>query len=132
MATLDRGPHIFPAGLSRLQERYLNPYVRPLAPYLPGFALLEHRGRKSGKPYTTPVNVIPTRGKLVIALGHGVTDWCRNILAAGEAHAHTIFRHLHLINPRIVTPDNPDPALPLVVRIAARRLQLFVADIARD
>ncbi|MBL1079051.1 nitroreductase family deazaflavin-dependent oxidoreductase [Nocardia sp. 2] len=130
MATTDRGPHIFPAGLDRLQSRYLNPLVRPLAPYLPGFALLEHRGRKSGADYTTPVNVVPARGVFVVVLGHGVTDWARNILAAGTGNARTTFRKVHLTNPRIVDPAAPDPSLPLAARVAGRKLRLFIADIA--
>ncbi|MFC9997517.1 nitroreductase family deazaflavin-dependent oxidoreductase [Nocardia sp. NPDC127526] len=130
MAAVDRGPHVFPAGLSRLQNRYFNPLVRPLAPYLPGFALLEHRGRKSGTPYTTPVNVVPARGIFIVVLGHGVTDWARNILAAGEAEARTTFRRVRLVDPRIVDPADPDPSLPLLARAAGRGLRLFVADIA--
>jgi len=48
------------------------------------FAIIEHRGRQSGRVYRTPVDVLPTEEGAVIALGHGPTsDWCRNIMAAG-------------------------------------------------
>ncbi|WP_067547993.1 nitroreductase family deazaflavin-dependent oxidoreductase [Nocardia crassostreae] len=130
MAIDDRGPHFLPEGLKRIQNRYINPVIRPLAPYLPGFALLEHRGRKSGAPYTTPVNIIPARGLFIVVLGHGITYWTRNILAAGHTEARTTFRHLRLTNPRVVTPATPDRTLPLLARAAGRNLSLFVADIA--
>jgi deazaflavin-dependent oxidoreductase (nitroreductase family) len=52
--------------------------------FMPLWALLRHRGRKSGKPYATPVTVIPTRTTFVIALPWGSgTDWVRNVRAAG-------------------------------------------------
>ena len=46
----------------------------------PLWALLRHVGRKSGKPYETPVAVIPTATAFLIALpwGRG-TDWVRNV-----------------------------------------------------
>lgn len=50
---------------------------------IPLWALLRHRGRKSGKAYATPVAVIPTETTFVIALPWGRdTDWVRNIRAA--------------------------------------------------
>jgi deazaflavin-dependent oxidoreductase (nitroreductase family) len=48
------------------------------------FAIVEHRGRRSGRVYRTPVEALPTEDGFVIALGHGPgCDWCRNVLAAG-------------------------------------------------
>ena len=139
MPPLDRGPHFFPAWFGRWQSKFLNPVVRRLAPYLPTFAVIEHRGRKSGKVYQTPVNVFHLSGKLGIVLGHGITDWTRNVLAAGEADVRHGRRTLRLINPHVAdTTDGLN--LPLIPRlettlasaITGRRLQLFVADIATN
>ena len=51
---------------------------------IPLWARLSHTGRTSGKPYETPVAVIPTDSTFIIALpwGRG-TDWVRNVRAAG-------------------------------------------------
>ena len=38
-------------------NRYVNPITRPVAKKLPGFAVLTHRGRKTGRTYRTPINV---------------------------------------------------------------------------
>jgi deazaflavin-dependent oxidoreductase (nitroreductase family) len=47
------------------------------------FALVRHVGRKSGKPYETPIIVQPTEGGFVIELTYGPeVDWYRNIVAA--------------------------------------------------
>ncbi len=53
--------------------------------FVPLWALLHHRGRRSGAPYATPLAVIPTETTFVIGLpwGRG-TDWVRNIEAAGR------------------------------------------------
>ena len=50
---------------------------------------------------------------LAIALGHGKTDWVKNVLAAGEADVHFIRRSVHIINPRIV-PAGGDAEGPAV------------------
>lgn len=52
--------------------------------FVPVWAVLRHRGRRSGNEYAVPVAVIPTDTTFVIALpwGRG-TDWVRNVRAAG-------------------------------------------------
>jgi len=52
--------------------------------FLPLWAVLRHRGRKSGKEYSTPIAPIPGATTFLIALpwGRG-TDWVRNVEAAG-------------------------------------------------
>jgi deazaflavin-dependent oxidoreductase (nitroreductase family) len=67
-------------------KRTLNPAVlnfagRPWSPY----AVVHHVGRRSGRMYSTPVNVRPTPEGFVIPLPYGSNvDWCRNVLAAGH------------------------------------------------
>ena len=47
--------------------------------------LLEVRGRKSGKIYSTPVNVLELDGKRYLVAPRGYTQWVKNVLAGGEA-----------------------------------------------
>lgn len=48
------------------------------------FALVHHVGRRSGRPYETPIIVIPDDGGFMIALTYGPdVDWYRNVRAAG-------------------------------------------------
>ena len=65
--------------------KVLNPIVRPLAERVPPFAVLHHKGRRSGREYSTPVQAYPTKsGGFVVALGYGYnSDWALNLLAAG-------------------------------------------------
>jgi deazaflavin-dependent oxidoreductase (nitroreductase family) len=46
--------------------------------------LLEVRGRKSGKLYSTPVNLLTLRGKRFLVAPRGKTQWVRNAEAGGE------------------------------------------------
>ena len=46
--------------------------------------LLEVRGRKSGKLFTTPVDLLELDGKRYLVAPRGRTQWVRNAEAAGE------------------------------------------------
>ncbi|OHV01756.1 nitroreductase family deazaflavin-dependent oxidoreductase [Mycobacterium talmoniae] len=122
-------PRIFPPWLDRWQMRYMNPVVKPLARYLPGASIIKHRGRKSGKPYETVVTTYRKGNVLAIALGHGKTDWVKNVLAAGEADVHLFRSDVHLTNPRILPAGADGEGLPWLARVQGRRLAVFVADI---
>jgi hypothetical protein len=48
-------------------------------------ARLTHRGRKSGKSYSIPVNAQLTKRGFIVPMPYGETvDWYRNVVAAGE------------------------------------------------
>ena len=46
--------------------------------------LLQVRGRKSGRVYSTPVNVLDVTGKRYLVAPRGRTQWVRNAEAVGE------------------------------------------------
>jgi deazaflavin-dependent oxidoreductase (nitroreductase family) len=46
--------------------------------------LLEVRGRKSGKLYSTPINLLELNGRRFLVAPRGRTQWVRNAEAAGE------------------------------------------------
>src|ERR1035437_7788501 len=46
--------------------------------------LLQVRGRKSGKLYSTPINLLKLNGKSYLIAPRGRTQWVRNADAAGE------------------------------------------------
>jgi len=52
---------------------------------LPHNFLLEVRGRKSGRVYSTPVNLLEHNGKRYLVAPRGYTQWVRNVIAIGEA-----------------------------------------------
>jgi deazaflavin-dependent oxidoreductase (nitroreductase family) len=121
-------PMVYPPWFERIQVKYFNPMVKPFARFMPGMATIKHRGRKSGRPYETIVTTYRKGRVLAIALGHGKTDWVKNVLAAGEADVHLIRRDLHLTNPRIIPAGGDAQGLPWMARVQARRMAIFVAD----
>jgi deazaflavin-dependent oxidoreductase (nitroreductase family) len=73
---------------------------------LPGFGILTHVGRKSGRVYHTPVNVFREPEGFLIALTYGRdSEWVRNVLAAGGCELETRGVRYLLFTPTIV----PDP-----------------------
>ena len=46
--------------------------------------LLQVRGRKSGKVYSTPIDLLEMNGKRFLVAPRGRTQWVRNAEAAGE------------------------------------------------
>jgi deazaflavin-dependent oxidoreductase (nitroreductase family) len=90
--------------------------TRPPARRLPGFGVVVHRGRKSGRQFQTPVNVFETSGGYVIALTYGAeSEWVKNVLAAGGCELITRGRRRQLISPEIVR-DAQQRAVPRVLR----------------
>src|SRR5580692_12000143 len=53
---------------------------------LPGFGIVTHVGRKSGKVYRTPVNVFRAPEGFLIALTYGrESEWVRNVVTASAS-----------------------------------------------
>ncbi|MEV5829619.1 nitroreductase family deazaflavin-dependent oxidoreductase [Spirillospora sp. NPDC052242] len=81
--------------------RAVNPVALPLARRLPPLAVVEHVGRRSGRPYRTPVQAFRTESGWVVALAYGDdVDWVRNLLAAGGGHLVRGGRRYRLTDPR--------------------------------
>ncbi|GAA4354546.1 nitroreductase family deazaflavin-dependent oxidoreductase [Microbacterium rhizosphaerae] len=73
--------------------------------WFPLYAVVNHRGRRSGTAYKTPVAVVPTvgRGSVLIGLPWGrETNWARNVIAAGGVDLTWKGRTVHATNPRII------------------------------
>ena len=79
MTTQNRRPPAFAQTFNKVAVKLAGHRILPL------WALVQHRGRKSGKPYRTPIAVIGSTSKAVfIGLPWGRrTDWVRNLQAGG-------------------------------------------------
>jgi deazaflavin-dependent oxidoreductase (nitroreductase family) len=96
----------------------LNRVTRPIAAWLPGFGVVVHRGRRSGRRYQTPVNAFRTDDGYLFALTYGAdTDWVRNVLAAGGCELHTRGHVVHLDSPRLYHDESRRGIRPVERRI---------------
>jgi deazaflavin-dependent oxidoreductase (nitroreductase family) len=111
-----------PKGLARLNRVVTNRVVGPFAARLPGFAIVTHVGRRSGREHSNPVNLFRRGDRYVIALTYGAdSQWVRNVLAAGEAHVLTRGRTIHLVEPEVVHDERQSlvpPAVRPILRAA--------------
>jgi len=92
----------------------LNRVTRHIAPWAPGFGVVIHRGRRSGRLYQTPVNVFAAKDSYVFALTYGPdTDWVKNVRAAGGCELRTRGRAIQLTSPRLYHDQSRQGIRPL-------------------
>jgi deazaflavin-dependent oxidoreductase (nitroreductase family) len=109
-----------PRRLAKFNRVVTNRVFGPLARFLPGFAVVSHVGRRSGRSYRTPVNLFRRGNGYVISLTYGAdSQWVRNVLAAGGADIETRGRRLHLVDPEVVRDPAQSP-VPKPVRVPLR------------
>jgi deazaflavin-dependent oxidoreductase (nitroreductase family) len=97
-----------------------NRITNRFAARLPGFGILTHVGRKSGKLYRTPVNVFREPDGFLIALTYGRdSEWVKNVVAAGGCELETRGVRYLLSAPTILH-DPTRGRFPLLVRMMLR------------
>lgn len=75
-----------------------------------GSRVLEVRGRTSGEPRRTPVNLLTVDGKRYLVAPRGHTQWVRNIRAAGEGRL-LLGRRAERFTATELTDDEKPPLL---------------------
>lgn len=92
--------------IARVNKYITNPVQRLWAPRAPYMAVIEHRGRRSGRSYRTPVMAFVNDGLIWVVLNYGVnSDWVRNVLAVGNAEVTHRGKRFTLTDPEIVPVD---------------------------
>ena len=106
--------------LAKINIVFTNRITSLFAAWLPGFGILTHIGRKSGKVYRTPVNVFRAPNSFIIALTYSSrSEWVKNVLAAGGCELRTRGKSHHLSVPKVVR-DSTRGRFPFPVRIVLR------------
>jgi deazaflavin-dependent oxidoreductase (nitroreductase family) len=103
--------------------RLLNPIMLPLAGkrWNPIFAVVEHRGRKSGREYVTPVAARRVDYGFVISLAFGAqVGWYRNVVAAQGGTIRWRGRAYRVEAPERIDAATALPAFMLIQRLALR------------
>lgn len=102
-----------PSPMFRLANRMVMPMVRwgvPMGVRRAPMALLTVRGRKSGALRTTPVSLAARDDGWLLVAVYGVSDWSRNLEAAGEAEV-TMRGSATKVRARRLSPIDAAPIL---------------------
>ena len=102
-----------PDSLARFNRVGTNKVMRPLARRVPYMGVVHHVGRKSGRPYETPVLLTPIDGGFLIPLTYGPDrDWVHNVVAAQGAELEIRGRRRAVNAPELVGGDARPAGLP--------------------
>ena len=106
--------------LAKINIAVTNRITSLFAGWLPGFGILTHVGRKSGKVYRTPINVFRAANGFVIALTYSSqSEWVKNVLAAGGCELKTRGKKYRLFAPKVVR-DPTRRRFPIPVLVVLR------------
>jgi len=101
-----------------------NRIIGPIMARLPGFGMIYHQGRTSGREYRTPVKVFRHGNAYVVTLPYGTgTDWIKNITAAGGGDLAINGRRIHVVNPTLFHDDGR-VAIPKILRMVLARMNV--------
>jgi deazaflavin-dependent oxidoreductase (nitroreductase family) len=110
--------------VARFNKRVTNRITRHIASWVPGFAIVSHVGRHSGRLYRTPVNVFRDGDRYVFALTYGAdSDWVENVLAAGGCELETRRKTVELRHPTRFT-DPTRHLIPIPARWILRLIDV--------
>jgi deazaflavin-dependent oxidoreductase (nitroreductase family) len=110
--------------MADFNRRLTNRLVLGPAAHLPGFGVVLHVGRRSGRRYRTPVNLFSTDDRYVVALTYGRdAEWVKNLRAAGGCEIVTRGKTVRLGSPRIYR-DERRAAVPPPVRLVLRLVRV--------
>ena len=94
--------------------------------FAPGYMrLLEVRGRKSGKTFTTPVNVLDFNGRRWLVAARGETAWARNARAAGHVVLRRGASAESLMVRELADADKPEVIKAFLDRFASQVQRFF-------
>ena len=106
--------------LAKINIAFTNRITSLFSGWLPGFGILTHAGRKSGKVYRTPINLFRASNGFIIALTYSSqSEWVKNVLAAGGCELKTRGKTYQLSAPKVVR-DSTGRRFPVLVRVVLR------------
>ena len=108
-------------------QRFFSPIAQALAGrrWFPLWALMHHRGRRSGTEFATPIAVIPTLDKSIILIGlpwGAKTNWALNVKDAGGATLTWKGREYRTVEPRIIPGTEAAALAKRSFRFIVRRM----------
>ncbi len=108
--------------LRAFTTKVFNPIFRRVAAWVPGFAVLEYVGRKSGRTYRIPVMRFRRESGYVLCLVYGPNvEWVKNVAGGGRRPDPHPAPDDGLTDPEVVV----DPSRRLLPRYARPLMRLL-------
>ena len=127
-----------PQWLARFNRYVTNPIQRLWAGWIPLHGILAHVGRRSGKPYRTPLVVfraeVDGRPGVAILLTYGPNrDWLKNLTAAGGGRMQRLGKTFGVADPHVLTKAEAAPHVvrglrPIFARLPFEQAVLLTRD----
>ena len=96
-----------------LNKHVTNRVVLLWAGRVPGMAVVEHEGRRSGRSYRTPVMALVSGQRFWVVLNYGAgSDWVANVLAADGASIRHRGRQRRIGDVRVLPAPRSGAPLP--------------------
>jgi deazaflavin-dependent oxidoreductase (nitroreductase family) len=122
-------PIQLPRRVARFNRVVTNPIQLRYAWVLLPWAVICHRGRRSGRRYRTPVIAFERRRTLAVVILYGErSDWVLNVLA-GPAQVVRAGRTYDLIAPRLTGPGEAGAMSPAARALGHISQKLLVAEL---
>ncbi len=107
----------------RSVARFVNPVTLHIAGrrWMPIVGILHHRGRQSGRTYSTPLGMRRLGNSFVMPRTFGEdAAWYRNVLAAGGCRVTYLGKDYTLAEPEVIDYTTAAPAFPRYERLQFR------------
>lgn len=125
-------PYRAPDRFTRLVLNPLMGGVTRLGISVCGSRVLEHRGRRTGRRYRTPVNLLVHEGTSYLVAPRGETQWVRNVRHDGGRVVLILGRHRRRLQARELPAEDRVPVLRAYLRRWAFEAGAFFDGVTAD
>jgi deazaflavin-dependent oxidoreductase (nitroreductase family) len=116
---------VLPRWLARSNRIFTNRVLGKLPAAWSPFVLAHHVGRRTGRPYTTPLMTFRTDSGFVFALTYGPgADWVRNVLSSGTFLMDRRGVRYALSRVRLIHRSEAQRYLPRPIRLVLKVLRV--------
>ena len=107
-----------PKQITIFNKHITNRFFILFAGWIPPLAIVEHRGRVSGRLYMTPILAFPSSNGYVFALTYGRdVDWVKNLQASGQGVLKYNGNDDPIYSPRHISIEEVEEMFPIMVRL---------------
>jgi hypothetical protein len=114
-----------PKRITVFNKYVTNRFFLLFAGWIPPFAIVNHKGRKSGRSYRTPILAFRTETGFIFALTYGRNvDWVKNLIASDIGSLEFKGNRIPIYGMRLGMYDDLKDKFPFWIRFSLRIISL--------